>query len=110
MATKTKDIKKSTRTTKAKTTKKTVKPEYIVDLTNIQDAGDAYAAFGWAKINRYLTTAELNAVADEIAECIVPQVCMCDSICRACAAIENAKKAKKPNIFVRIWNWITGKK
>lgn len=112
MATKTKDIKKATKTTKAKTTKKTVKPEYIVDLTNIKDAGDVYAAFGWAKINRYLTPTEMDAVADDIAAYIVPEMILCDNLRATCCAIEKACccKQKKPNIFKRIWNWITGKK
>ena len=102
MATKTKEIKKST-----KTTKKAAKPAYTVDLTDVQDAGDAYAAFGWAKINAYLTNSEIDAVAEEIAQSVAPKFffCECTGECPLCK-----KSAKKPNIFKRFWNWITRKK
>ena len=96
MATKTKTIKKSTRTTK-----KAVKPEYIVDLTTVQDLGDAYAAFGWAKIDKYLTPTEIDAIACEIADAVAPRVIICECPC---------KKSKKTNIFKRFWNWLTCKK
>ena len=84
------------RTKKTKVKSTTV--DYIVDLTNAQSAQDAYLAFAVAKLNAYLTQAELDAFLDEV----TPKIYICFD--------NTPKKAeKKPNIFKRVWNWITGK-
>lgn len=104
MATKTKEIKKSTKSTKAvkKTTKKTVKPDFAIDINNATGAGDIYAALGWAKIDKYLTGSEINAVLSEIQDELSPRIVVCN--CTKCTC------CKKPNIFKRFWNWLTRKK
>lgn len=77
--------------------------DYIVDLRNIESAQDVYLAFAVAKINAHLTQNELDAFVDTIQPKFYimygPQP----------AVITETKAEKKPNIFKRVWNWITGK-
>lgn len=65
--------------------------EIVVDLTNATSAADVYAAFGEAKINKYLTTDEKNAIFNN-------------------GKIIFIEKNKKPSLLKRFWNWVTRKK
>lgn len=108
--------------TETKKTKKAVKPQFIVDLTNIENPTELYAAFGLAKqsANLPITDAELDAILGVTT--ILAMKLMADSMIQNSKAIEitgdeklvfdvNGKYTiKKPNIFRRFWNWITRKK
>lgn len=87
------------RTSKVKST--TV--DYIVDLRNIESAQDVYLAFAVAKINAHLTQNELDAFVDTIQ----PKFYIVYG--SEPTEIAESKEEKKPNVFKRIWNWITGK-
>lgn len=65
--------------------------EIVVDLTNATSAADVYAAFGEAKINKYLTTDEKNAIFNK-------------------GKIIVIGGNKKPSLLKRFWNWVTRKK
>lgn len=77
--------------------------DYIVDLRNIESAQDVYLAFAVAKINAHLTQNELDAFVDTIQ----PKFYIVHGPRPAVITEPNAEK--KPNIFKRVWNWITGK-
>lgn len=108
--------------TETKKTKKAVKPQFIVDLTNVENPTELYAAFGLAKqsANLPITNAELDAIIGVTTN--IAMKLMADSIVENSRAIEitgdeklvfdvNGKyTVKKPNIFRRFWNWITRKK
>lgn len=77
--------------------------DYIVDMRGVECAQDAYLAFALAKINAHLTQPEFDAFVDAVRPKFYimygPQP----------AVITEPKAEKKPNIFKRVWNWITGK-
>lgn len=77
--------------------------DYIVDMRGVECAQDAYLAFAIAKINAHLTQPELDAFVDAVRPKFYivygPEP----------TAIAEPKAEKKPNIFKRVWNWITGK-
>lgn len=75
--------------------------DYIVDLRNIESAQDVYLAFAVAKINAHLTQNELDAFVDTIQPKFY--------IVYGSEPTEEVEPKKKPNIFKRVWNWITGK-
>lgn len=77
--------------------------DYIVDLRNIESAQDVYLAFAVAKINAHLTQNELDAFVDAIQ----PKFYIVYG--SKPTEIAEPKAEKKPNVFKRIWNWITGK-
>lgn len=77
--------------------------DYIVDLRNIESAQDVYLAFAVAKINAHLTQNELDAFVDTIQ----PKFYIVYGS-EPTKEVE-PKAEKKPNIFKRVWNWITGK-
>ena len=77
--------------------------DYIVDLRNIESAQDVYLAFAVAKINAHLTQNELDAFVDTIQ----PKFYIVYG--SEPTEIAEPKVEKKPNVFKRIWNWITGK-
>ena len=113
-------MKKETKT--KKTTKKTVSPKFIVDLTKAETATDVYAQFALAKQEAGLpiSNEELNAIM------LIAGVMAVDALGEVISKaskeikIENGEKLvfdskghfiiKKPNIFRRFWNWITRKK
>lgn len=75
--------------------------DYIVDLRNIESAQDVYLAFAAAKINAHLTQNELDAFIDTIQPKFY--------IVYEAEPTKDVEPKKKPNIFKRVWNWITGK-
>lgn len=94
--------------TKKNTKKSNVKTfvvDLIVDLTGCECAADVYERFAEAKIDRYLTPTEMEIFTDRN----MITMFVCEGECPFCKA-EEEKKAKKPNIFTRFWNWITRKK
>lgn len=113
-------MKKETKT--KKTTKKTVSPKFIVDLTKAECANDVFAQFAVAKQEAGLpmTENEFNAVV--LASGLMAVEALGEAINKVSKEIEikngeklvfDAKgnfKVKKPNIFRRFWNWITRKK
>lgn len=78
--------------------------DYIVDMRGVECAQDAYLAFALAKINAHLTQPELDAFIDAVRPKFYimygPQPAV---------NVDRATTNKKPNIFKRVWNWITGK-
>lgn len=108
--------------TETKKTKKAVKPQFIVNLTDVENPIGLYAAFGLAKqsANLPITNAELDAIIAVTTN--IAMKLMADSIVENSKSIEitgdeklvfdvNGKYTiKKPNIFRRFWNWITRKK
>lgn len=115
---------------------KPVKKYVIVDLTNIENPSDVYAAFVEAKCGvEPITKEEMFNYAMHVTELMntyVIQSCnrLIDYIDALCDVIERTydsseddeivdheeekeeeeKVEKKPNIFKRFWNWITRKK
>lgn len=78
--------------------------DYIVDMRGIESAQDAYLAFALAKINAHLTQPELDAFIDAVR----PKFYIMYGPQPAVIADKHTS-GKKPNIFKRVWNWITGK-
>lgn len=65
--------------------------EIVVDLTNVTSAAGVYEAFAVAKINKYLTADEKNAIFNN-------------------GKVIFIEKNKKPSLLKRFWNWVTRKK
>ncbi len=77
--------------------------DYIVDMRGVECAQDAYLAFALAKIDAHLTQPEFDAFIDAVR----PKFYI---ISGPQPAVKYAEpETKKPNIFKRVWNWITGK-
>lgn len=109
-----------------KTTKKvtkTVKPAFIVDLTNVETPAELYAAFGLAKqdANLPMTDDELVSIVNIAVNTTLAALQDAFSklpyteynITNGEKLIFDEKgnvKVKKANIFRRFWNWITRKK
>ena len=115
---------------------KPVKKYVIVDLTNVENPSDVYAAFVEAKCGvEPITKEEMFNYAMHVTELMntyIIQSCnrlidyidvLIDTIENVydssedneeaedeCEAPEEKKVEKKPNIFKRFWNWITRKK
>lgn len=77
--------------------------DYIVDMRGVECAQDAYLAFALAKINAHLTQPELDAFIDAVR----PKFYIVYG--SNTEEIVEPKAEKKPNMFKRVWNWITGK-
>lgn len=106
----------------SKKIKKNFKPEFIVDLTDVKDTNDLYVRFALAKHNAKIamTDTELEAffqyAIDGTVKCLkeiaseIPchRVNIKDGEKIIFDAYGNVK-VKKPNIFVRFWNWIRRK-
>lgn len=97
---------------KKNTTKKSVKPTYVVDITWCKDIQDIAYAFAITKQKAGipLSDNDVNAIrteavvpfmnALEFAEYDVQNIiCACE-----------CKTEKKPGMFKRFWNWLTGRK
>lgn len=82
-----------------RTVKKSTTVDYIVDITNAQSAADVYLTIAAAK----LTQNELDVLADRVAPKVTFQIVQCPCHCG------DKLVEKKPNIFKRFWNWVTGK-
>jgi len=107
-------------------TKKTIKPTFIpaftVDLTDCENARDAYSAFLSAKVEAYILPAEElcnNAAEEEYQNEIDNLNCslqeMIDDLTNKLIntikeAVKAEEKPKKPGMLKRFWNWITRKK
>lgn len=101
---------------------KTVKPAFIVDLTNVETPAELYAAFGLAKqdANLPMTDDELVSIVNiAINTTLTTLKDAFDKLPYTEYNITNGEKlifdekgnvkVKKPNIFRRFWNWITRK-
>lgn len=106
-----------------KTTKKTVKFDYIVDITNAETAYDIFFKFALAKIKNQIPIefAELNAIVAITADVTMSTVnaliksrvhVATEQLKEVLNAINEKKEEEKPtkNIFKRFWNWLTNKK
>ena len=82
-----------------RTSKKSTTVDYIVDITNAQSAADVYKTMAAAKLSQF----EMNALIEDV----TPQIYIVYEKCACCDCEQ--KPAKKPNIFKRFWNWVTGK-
>ena len=82
-----------------RTVKKSTTVDYIIDITNAQSAADVYKTMAAAKLSQF----EMNALI----EAVTPQIYIVYEKCACCDCEQ--KPAKKPNIFKRFWNWVTGK-
>ena len=104
-----------------KTTKKTFKPDYIVDITDVETAHQTFFKFGMTKFNNripleitelsaiILSTAHATLEAAELA--FAEHVSMIlnsitNTVCEEC----KTKVKPSKNIFKRFWNWLTNKK
>lgn len=83
-----------------KSTKKTFKPTYTVDITNCEDPFDVLVQFGLAKQNAGLpiTDDELNAIIDDNAILVVIH------------DIITKREDKKLPWYKRLWKKMFGKK
>mgnify|MGYP002522275610 CR=1 FL=1 len=84
--------------------KKIVKPEFIVDVMDVEDPFEVEVKFAEAKqkAGKPLTDRELDAIVTDRVEqnsyiMVVHETCDC-------------KKCKKLPWYKRFWNWITRKK
>ena len=106
-----------------KVIKKTKKPQFVVDLTNVENPVQLYAKFGLAKNEAGLPMLkdELNAImlvsglvgAEALGEILSEIPCKSFEIKNGEKLVFDDKgkfMVKKPNIFRRFWNWITRKK
>lgn len=98
-----------------KTAKKISKPLYTVDLTDIDNELDVHQAFAIARFEAGVGLSEsdrglvIGAVIDQVIEEISDIVANCGNIIVTVSKSIEEKEAKKPNIFRRFWNWVTGK-
>lgn len=82
-----------------RTVKKSTTVDYIVDITNAQSAADVYLTIAAAKLSQN----EFDVLADRVAPQVTFQIVQCP-----CHCVDKLVE-KKPNIFKRFWNWVTGK-
>lgn len=84
--------------------KKTIKPTYIVDITNVSTIEEAKTVIALAKHNAglALTNDELKSIVLYTVN-LVPTERVCD------VNVEVYEVAKKP-WYKRFWNWVTRKK
>ena len=116
-------MKKSTK----KTTKKMVKPDFVMNLLGDHTIDSLYTEFIKAKVRagKPISTDELEYIEDKAIETAINEtVAEIGAICRnipykefevkdgAKLVFDENGNAKivKPNIFRRFWNWITRKK
>lgn len=78
--------------------------DYLVDLTSAQSAADVFLAFAEAKANANFTQNEFDALMNTLR----PQIYIVYPE-HVDLKVENTEPVKKPNIFKRAWNWLTGK-
>lgn len=102
-----------------KTTKKTIKPAFIADITWCENTIDVAFAFGIAKQHANLPLSEDNlnaicaAVIDQFTDALheAEVITKCgNTIVPMFQPVYITEKPKKKNIFKRFWNWIIGKK
>ena len=88
---------------KTKSTKKTVKPDYTVDLTDIEYLDEIEVAFALAKHNSKLpmTDEELLSIVTYVTN-HAPLRIYCLN-CLEC-------KPKKQPWYKKVWNWLIGRK
>lgn len=84
-----------------RTSKKSTTVDYIVDITNAQSAADVYKTIAAAKLSQF----EMNALIEDV----TPQIYIVYEKCACCNCEQQPGIEKKPNIFKRFWNWVTGK-
>lgn len=104
-----------------KTTKKTFKPDYIVDITDVETAHETFFKFGMTKFRNHipLEITELNAIvlstahatlatAESVFEKRIALLMqeISNTMCEEC----EEKVVPTKNIFKRFWNWLTNKK
>ena len=82
-----------------RTVKKSTTVDYIVDITNAQSAADVYLTIAAAKLSQN----EFDVLVDSVA----PKFYIVYETRPFCDCAQ--KETKKPNIFKRFWNWVTGK-
>lgn len=99
-----------------KTAKKISKPLYTVDLTDIENELDVHQAFAIARFEAGVGLSEsdrglvIGAVIDQVVEELSDTVANLGSIIVTVSKNnEEKEEVKKPNIFRRFWNWVTGK-
>ena len=100
-----------------KTTKK-IKPDFIVNLTNVEKPEDVYVKFGMAKHNAgyAMSDAEFDAIIGATANIAIKLYAASMILKSEAVQIEGDEKLvfnskgemfiKKPNIFKRFWNWV----
>ena len=94
---------------------KTIKPLYTVDLTDVETIDEVGYAFAMAKFNakqplneKDLEVIVWNAKVDAAIEMAsLAATILSTMVLPSCV---NCTCQKKPNVFKRIWNWITRKK
>ena len=109
-----------------KKTNKTVTPDFVMNLTNIDTVNDLYTEFVKSKVNAgksiskdeldYIINSEINKAIDAT---VTEIAVLCSSIPYKEYEVKNGAKlvfddhgnAKvvKPNIFRRFWNWLRRK-
>lgn len=87
-----------------KVSTKSTTVDYIIDLTGVECGADVYLAFAAAKMDKALSQTELDVFVDTF----TPKFYIMPGALTCCQC-ECAKPKKKPNIFKRAWNWLTGK-
>jgi hypothetical protein len=105
-----------------KKVKKSIKPEFIVNLVDVEDTNDLYVRFALAKHNANIamTDTELEAIVEHTMMNTVKALTdIASSLPRKEIEINGDEKivfdaygnvkVKKPNIFKRFWNWIRRK-
>lgn len=87
--------------------KKSTKNIVIVDLTDVKDATDVYAAFADAKVRNKeaITLVEYDAIIDDTIRIVFEDAIHVAAI-SALSNVVRAQNNKKPNIFKRAWNKI----
>lgn len=107
-----KDTKKMVKTTKK------IKPDFIVNLTNVEKPEDVYVKFGMAKHNAgyAMSDAEFDAVLGAAISIAIKMYLANMMLKSEVVNIEGDEKlvfnskgemaVKKPNVFKRFWNWV----
>lgn len=99
--------------------KKSTKYSFTVDLTQCESGIDVILSFIDAKVDTgvAITRFEYNALLSYLSEDMFKKT-MCEIINDskdtlidiATSVMKNIQPEKKPNMFKRFWNWMTGKK
>ena len=106
-----------------KTTKKTVKPAFTVDMTGCETVDDLIIAIADAKLDAGLCISKkefetiLGAILEDTIEDVIDElfdghnalIINEDGEVEALDAFKFEVKEKKPNVFKRFWNWLTRK-
>lgn len=110
-------MKKDTKKTVKKSTKK-IKPDFVVNLLDVEKPEDVYVKFGMAKQDAgyAMSDVEFDAIVNKVVEYTMQIIAAKMQLASEYVKISGDEKLvfdskgkmtiKKPNVFKRFWNWV----